>query len=68
MRITQENVQTAGDKVDDIISYLEEFGEAADTWLKLQGETDEDSKEEKRSAREDMEAALENLKGLGVKF
>lgn len=69
MRITQENVQNVRDNVGDIISYLEDFKEAADQWLELQGETDEDSKEDRRNAREDMEEALEKLKShVGVEL
>jgi flagellar hook-basal body complex protein FliE len=62
MRITRENAQLLIELAESVTEALEEAKEAAETWDGLQDEErTEDTAEEIREARENLEAALELL-------
>jgi len=63
MRITRDNVESARERAENLIEALERFRDAAETWLE---EPDAENADERRSAREEMEGALDELESLGL--
>jgi hypothetical protein len=55
------NVETLSMALDDLESVMANITSPLQEWLDLDGETDQDSKDQRRDAREEIESNIEEL-------